>query len=122
MSCIAGDNFAHADFATRSMFNGLVPASWAARAYPSLKPLGSWVSDFMLRLNTLHDWINNGAPAVYWMSGLFFPQAFLTGTPPPPAATMGRFEILTACVAQVCCKTLHASTALLLIASALRSK
>lgn len=62
-----------------SMFNGQVPALWAARAYPSLKPLGSWVSDYIARLNALHEWIAHGAPNVYWMSGLFFPQAFLTG-------------------------------------------
>jgi dynein heavy chain len=61
------------------MATGVVPAMWAAKAYPSLKPLGSWVSDFIARLTALHDWIAHGAPQTYWMSGLFFPQAFLTG-------------------------------------------
>eukprot|EP00792_Barthelona_sp_PAP020_P009040 TRINITY_DN3265_c0_g4_i2.p1 TRINITY_DN3265_c0_g4~~TRINITY_DN3265_c0_g4_i2.p1 ORF type:complete len:4140 (+),score=1212.96 TRINITY_DN3265_c0_g4_i2:30-12449(+) len=63
-----------------SLFNNLVPELWSQVAYPSLKPLSSWVQDLQLRINFLQRWIDEGAPAVFWMSGFFFPQAFLTGT------------------------------------------
>lgn len=57
-----------------------VPKSWANVAYPSLKPMSAWVDDLMDRLKFICQWIDNGVPSVFWISGFYFPQAFLTGS------------------------------------------
>ncbi|XP_009915551.2 dynein axonemal heavy chain 1 [Haliaeetus albicilla] len=63
-----------------SLYNNTVPVMWNAKAYPSLKPLASWVNDLVQRIEFLQKWISHGIPSVFWISGFFFPQAFLTGT------------------------------------------
>ncbi|XP_035245196.1 dynein heavy chain 1, axonemal isoform X1 [Anguilla anguilla] len=63
-----------------SLFNNTVPDMWNSKAYPSLKPLSSWVMDLLQRISFVQGWISDGIPAVFWISGFFFPQAFLTGT------------------------------------------
>jgi dynein heavy chain len=63
-----------------SFLNNQVPELWANAAYPSLKPLSSWVKDLVLRLHFIERWIILGPPRSFWMSGFFFPQGFLTGT------------------------------------------
>ena len=65
---------------TDAIFDNQVPDLWAGKAYPSLKPLSSWVLDLLERIAFIQKWIDRGPPPVYWISGLFFPQAFLTGT------------------------------------------
>lgn len=57
-----------------------VPKSWASVAYPSMKPCSSWVLDLVERIQFVNRWIDYGQPAVFWISGFYFPQAFLTGS------------------------------------------
>ncbi|CAM9682439.1 unnamed protein product, partial [Phaeothamnion confervicola] len=57
-----------------------VPPSWTKRAWPSLRPLASWLGDLTARLQQLDDWQTNPAeiPRTTWISGLVNPQSFLT--------------------------------------------
>ena len=60
-----------------SFLNSQVPKLWASAAYPSLKPLGSWVQDLVFRCAFIGNWIEHGQPKSFWMSGFFFPQGML---------------------------------------------
>ncbi|KAL4429885.1 hypothetical protein ABPG74_022908 [Tetrahymena malaccensis] len=63
-----------------SLFDNQVPVMWEEKGFLSLKPLSSWTQDLNDRVNFLNEWIENGTPKVFWISGFFFPQAFITGT------------------------------------------
>jgi len=63
-----------------SLFINQGPSIWADKAYPSLKPLAAWINDLLARMSFMQTWIDRGIPSVFWISGFFFPQAFLTGT------------------------------------------
>lgn len=40
----------------RSLANDVVPPSWAKNAWPSLRPLGSWLQNLQQRITQLSDW------------------------------------------------------------------
>lgn len=67
------------DILSTALFNNQVPDLWAKPGFLSLKPLGSWTEDLLARIKFLTDWYNDGTPNHFWMSGFFFPQAFMTG-------------------------------------------
>jgi dynein heavy chain len=62
---------------TKFMFN-MVPIGWEKAAYPSLKPLASWVDDLIQRVQFMNAWLAKGTPSSFWVSGFFFPQGFMT--------------------------------------------
>ncbi|CAG0885871.1 unnamed protein product [Darwinula stevensoni] len=62
-----------------SLLVGRVPLAWQRKSYPSLKPLGSYISDLVRRCQFFRNWIEGGIPKIFWFSGFFFTQSFLTG-------------------------------------------
>lgn len=56
-----------------------VPDLWKRVSYPSLRPLGSYLSDLYRRLDMLSAWAAAGKPpSVFWLPGFFFAQSFFT--------------------------------------------
>ena len=60
-----------------ALANNKVPALYL-KAYPSLKPLGSWTRDLTARLEQIRGWISGSYPGVYWLAGFTYPSCFLT--------------------------------------------
>lgn len=63
-----------------ALLSNRIPALWAKKGFLSTKSLAGWVYDFKMRCDYIQTWMNNGLPPSTWLSGLFFPQSFLTGT------------------------------------------
>lgn len=62
-----------------SLLNNQVPRLWSLNGFKSTKSLGCWVQDLLMRIDFIQDWANEGQPKSSWLSGLFFPQSFLSG-------------------------------------------
>nr|XP_031828293.1 dynein heavy chain 6, axonemal [Nomia melanderi] len=63
-----------------ALINNQVPQMWHnANVYPSLKTLGSWIKNLELRIDFIQIWLTYQKPVSFWISGLSFPQGFLTG-------------------------------------------
>lgn len=56
-----------------------VPKTWMEQSYPSLKPLPAYIDNLKQRIAYFTKWIDTGKPPVFWISGFYFPQGFLTG-------------------------------------------
>ena len=56
-----------------------MPDLWSTNAYPSLKPLFSWIKDLSARVNFMKEWATKTNPGNYSLPYFFFPQGFLTG-------------------------------------------
>ncbi|KAL6109087.1 dnah11 [Pungitius sinensis] len=62
-----------------ALFKDCVPDSWSRLAFPSTKTLAHWFNDLMCSCRELDSWTQDLVlPAVVWLSGLFYPQSFLT--------------------------------------------
>jgi len=63
-----------------SLYLDRIPSTWQKLAWPSMRNLISWQTDFNYRLTQLEEWQNNpiDIPKVTWISGLVNPQSFLT--------------------------------------------
>jgi len=64
----------------QNLYLNQIPECWLKLSYPSLMNLSGYIHDLNLRVNFLQQWIADGTPAAFWISGFFFPQAFLTGS------------------------------------------
>jgi len=67
------------DEVAKAMFNGKVPDLWLKSSFPSMKNLADYTKELGERCDFFKNWVDNGAPTVFWISGFFFTQAFLTG-------------------------------------------
>ena len=48
-----------------SMLNNQVPENWSKVAYPSIRPLGSWVNDLKERVAFIRKWLSISKPDAY---------------------------------------------------------
>jgi hypothetical protein len=65
--------------AASALRDGHIPKAWRLVAYPSSRPLASWVSNLQQRIDMISSWESRAAlPSCFRISHMFFPQGFLT--------------------------------------------
>ena len=62
-----------------SLLINRIPLAWQKVGYSSFKSFISWKNDLLKRIEFIRDWLVNGHPTSFWISGLFYPQGFITG-------------------------------------------
>ncbi|CAH1099757.1 unnamed protein product [Psylliodes chrysocephalus] len=60
-----------------SMYDARIPEKWQKISWESAT-LGFWYTELLEREAQFRTWIQNGKPVVFWMTGFFNPQGFLT--------------------------------------------
>jgi len=60
-----------------ALYDARVPMSWEKVSWKS-PTLGLWFAECVNRTQQFHSWLYEGKPNVYWLSGFFNPQGFLT--------------------------------------------
>jgi dynein heavy chain len=61
-----------------ALFGNQVPPNFTKVSYLNEMPLSGWIKDLNKRIETFNHWKEVKKPYVFWISGFFFPQAFLT--------------------------------------------
>ncbi|KAI4470545.1 dynein heavy chain family protein [Holotrichia oblita] len=60
-----------------SMYDARIPEKWLKVSWESAT-LGFWYTELLERDHQFRTWLANGRPNVFWMTGFFNPQGFLT--------------------------------------------
>lgn len=61
-----------------SIMKGFLPDLWAKATTSSTKKLSTWISNFRKRYEQYKEWTQSGQPKVIWLSGLHYPECFLS--------------------------------------------
>lgn len=72
----------------KSLLIGEVPKAFGF-CYPSLKKLGSWIRELVLRCKHIQDWANDGQPSVFWLPAFTYPTGLLTALQQTSARSNG---------------------------------